>query len=433
LSRRRRKETLAGRFSAAMGIACALLAAGAAAATRQGDGWVVTWTAAPQQPPVDQAQHFTGQTLRLIVRTTLGGSTPRVRISNLYGGTPLRIDAAHLALRTAEADIDPATDRPLLFRGRPSVLIPPHGQALSDPVPLDLSPEADLAISLFLAESVIGSTSHVLAKQTNYVSSEAGDRTGAAHFPIGRKLRSWPFLAGVEVRAARPAATVVAFGDSLIDGDGSTTDRNQRWPNLLAHRLLADGKPLALVNEGIIANRLLRGVAPEMRKEFGGIPGEAGLERFQRDVLAQPGVRCVIVRIGTNDLGFPGAFTPAAKSVSAAELIAGYRRLIALAHRSGLGVFGTTIPPFENATLAPGLYSADKEKVRLQVNDWIRRSRAFDAVVDFDRVLRDPERASRLLPRYDSGDHLHPNDDGYRALAEGVPLSTLWPRCAAHK
>lgn len=416
---------------AAIAATCALLAAGGAGATRHADNWVVTWAAAPQQPPDDQAQHFTGQTLRLIVRTSLGGRTPRVRISNLYGSTPLRIEAAHLALRASEADIDPATDRPLLFHGKPAVLIPPHGEVLSDPVRLDLPPEADLAISLSLPSGVVGSTTHVLAKQTNYVSSQPGDRTGAAHFPVGRKLRSWPFLAAVEVRVARPAAAIVAFGDSLVDGDGSTADRNQRWPNLLAHRLLANGEPLAVVNEGIIANRLLRGIAPEMRKEFGGIPGEAGTERFERDVLAQPGVRCVIVRIGSNDLGFPGAFTPAAEAVSANDLIAGYRRLIARARQRGLFIFGTTIPPFEDATLAPGLYSGGKDAVRQQVNDWIRRGRAFDGIIDFDRMLRDPARPSRLQPRYDSGDHLHPNDEGYRALADAVPLSMLWPRCAA--
>lgn len=416
---------LVRRAAAALAAACAAASAGAAPAAH----WVSTWAAAPQQLSTGGVRHFQAQTVRLIVRTTIGGQGLRVRIDNLYGSRPLRIGAARVALRAIGADIDPATDRPLRFHARTSFEIPAHGAALSDPVVFGLPPEADLAVSLFLPDAA-AETAHVLAKQTSYV-SRPGDWTSAARFPVDGKLGSWPFLSAVSVRAVPAAAAVIVFGDSLVDGDGSTTDRNQRWPDLLAHRLLAEGKPLAPVNEGMIANRLLRGVAPEMRAAFGGIPGEAGLERFRRDVLSQAGARCAIVRIGTNDLGFPGAFTPAAEKVAAADLIAGYRRLIALARRSGLGIFGTTIPPFENATLAPGLYSAGKEKVRIQVNDWIRQSRAFDGIIDFDRVLRDPGRPSRLQPRYDSGDHMHPNDEGYRALAEAVPLSMLWPRCAA--
>ncbi|HEY1606419.1 MAG TPA: SGNH/GDSL hydrolase family protein [Allosphingosinicella sp.] len=409
-----------------LAIACAAARVEAAPAAH----WVATWAAAPQQPPAAGVRHFQAQTLRLIVRTTLGGRVLRVRIGNLYGKEPLRIGTARVALRTAAADVDPATDRPLFFHGRSSVLIPSHGSALSDPVRLELPPEADLAVSLFLPGAAAAETAHILAQQTSYRSS-AGDWSAAAHFPVEGKLHDWPFLSAVEIRAPLAAASVIAFGDSLVDGDGATADRNRRWPNLLAHRLAAAGKPLAVINEGIIANRLLRGVAPEMRAEYGGIPGDAGLERFRRDVLAQPGARCVIVRIGTNDLGFPGAFTPAGESVSAQDLIAGYQRLIALARRNGHFIFGTTMPPFEGATLTPGLYSAAKETVRGQVNDWIRHSRAFDGIVDFDRVLRDPEHPSRLQPRYDSGDHLHPNDNGYGALAEAVPIAMLWPRCAA--
>lgn len=395
--------------------------------------WVATWTAAPQEVPRSQAQHFDAQqTIRMITHVTLGGKSLRVRISNLYGTSSLRIGAAHIAARTDAANVDPDTDRPLTFGGRSSVVIAPHGSAVSDPVSLNVSPEADLAVSLFLPQGAEGATAHVLAKQTNYVAAQSGNLTAAADFPAGRKFHAWPFISSIDVRAPKPSGAVVAFGDSLVDGDGSTTDANQRWPNLLASRLLADGKPLAVVNEGIIANRLLRGVAPEMREKFGGIPGDSALARFDRDVVSQAGVRCVIVRTGTNDVGFPGSLTSTAEGETAAQILDGYERLASEAHARGIAIFLTTIPPFEGAAFAPNYYSPAKELVRQEVNDRLRRSKAFDGLVDFDLVLRDPSQPSRLVHGYDSGDHLHPNDAGYRAVAAAIPLSMLWPRCAAN-
>ena len=394
--------------------------------------WVTTWTAPPQQVPEGQAQHFDRQqTIRLIVRVAIGGQKLRLRISNLYGTTSLNIGAAHVAVRTAGAQIVPSTDRPLTFANQPTASIPGGGSLLSDPVSLDVPSEADLAISLFLPDGALGTTAHVLARQTNYAATQSGDLTGANELAAPRPFRSWPFITGIDVRSAAPAAAVVAFGDSLVDGDGSTTDANQRWPNLLAHRLIAAGEPLAVVNEGIIANRLLRGVAPEMRGKFGGIPGDSALDRFGRDVLAQSGVRCVIVRTGTNDLGFPGSFTSIGESVSAADILAGYRLLAARAHARGLALFVTTIPPFKGAKVAPSYYSESKERVRQEVNARIRQGGGFDGFFDFDAVLRDPSDPARIDARYDSGDHGHPNDIGYRALADSIPLTRLWPRCAA--
>jgi len=401
---------------------------------RSAEQWVATWTAAPQQLPEAQAQHFDRQqTIRLVVRATIGGQELRLRISNLYGTTPLNIGAAHVALRTAGAQIVPGTDRPLTFGNQPTASIPSGGSVLSDAVSLDVPSEADLAISLFLPDGALGTTAHVLARQTNYAATQTGDLTGANELPAPRPFRSWPFITGIDVRAATPAAAVVAFGDSLVDGDGSTTDGNQRWPNLLAHRLIAADEPLAVVNEGIIANRLLRGVAPEMRGKFGGIPGDSALDRFDRDVLTQAGVRCVIVRTGTNDLGFPGSFASLGESVSAADILAGYRQLAARAHARGLALFVTTIPPFEGAKIAPGYYSESKERVRQEVNARIRHGGGFDGFFDFDAVLRDPSDPARIDARYDSGDHLHPNDIGYRVLADSIPLPRLWPRCAARQ
>jgi lysophospholipase L1-like esterase len=394
--------------------------------------WVATWAAAPQEIPDDQAQHFDrAQTIRLIVHLTLGGHTLRLRISNLYGATSLHIGAAHVALRGGGAQIEAGTDRPLMFGTRRSVSIPSGESLVSDAISFDVDPEADLVVSLFLPDGAVGTTGHLLARQTNYAAAQTGDVTGVLEFPIGHSFRSWPFIVGVDVSGARPAAALVAFGDSLVDGDGSTTDANQRWPNLLAHRLIAAGEPLAVVNEGIIANRLLRGVAPEMRGKFGGIPGDAALDRFSRDVLDQAGVRCVIVRTGTNDLGFPGSFASVGESVSAADILAGYRQLAARAHARGLALFVTTIPPFEGAKVGPGYYSESKERVRQQVNARIRHGGGFEGYFDFDAVLRDPSDPARIAAQYDSGDHLHPNDLGYRALADSVPLTRLWPRCAA--
>jgi lysophospholipase L1-like esterase len=418
-------------MSAAKLALLVILASVEPGAAKPTTAWVATWTAAPQEVADAQAQHFDAQqTVRLITHVTLGGQTLRLRISNLYGAAPLDIGAAHVAVRTASAQVDPNSDRPLTFGGRTMIVIPPHGSALSDPVSLDVRPESDLAVSLYLPEGARGVTAHVLAKQTNYAAAKSGDLTAAADFPVGRSFHAWPFVTAVEVRAPRPSAAVVAFGDSLVDGDGSTTDSNQRWPDLLASRLLADGKPLAVVNEGIIANRLLRGVAPEMRAKFGGIPGDSALARFDRDVLSQSGVRCVIVRTGTNDLGFPGSLTPIGESESAERILDGYERLAGRAHARGISIIVTTIPPFEGANFAPSYYSPGKELVRQEVNDRLRRSKAFDGLIDFDLVLRDASRPSRIDARYDSGDHLHPNDAGYRALADSIPLSTLWPRCA---
>jgi lysophospholipase L1-like esterase len=387
---------------------------------------------APEEVPDGQAQHVdAGQTIRLVARVTLGGGQLRLKISNVYGTSRLRIGAAHVALRTSGANIDPTTDRTLTFTSRRSVSIPKGASIVSDPVSLDVPAESDVAVSLFLPAGAIATTTHVLAKQTNYAAARSGDLTAAGEFPAGRPFHSWPFVTAIEVRPPAPASAIVAFGDSLVDGDGSTSDANQRWPNLLAHRLIAAGDAVAVVNEGIIANRLLRGVAPEMRGKFGGIPGESALERFDRDVLSQAGLRCVILRTGTNDLGFPGSFASAGESVSAADILSGYRQLATRAHKHGVALFVATIPPFEAAKVGPGYYSDEKERVREQVNAAIRRGGGFDGVFDFDAIVRDPAHPERIDTRYDSGDHLHPNDVGYRALADSIPLAQLWPRCAA--
>jgi lysophospholipase L1-like esterase len=340
----------------------------------------------------------------------------------------LTIGSAHIARRTAAADIDPTTDRVVKFHGQSSTNVPAGSMVVSDPVELDVPALSDLAISLFLPKATEAKTSHILAKQTNYVSPETGDHTGEATFPVGKTTRSWPLLTGVDVAAPPHGAAIVAFGSSLTDGDGSTTDTNGRFPDVLAERLRKDAKgnaAIGVLNEGIIGNRLLSDSPQQAGSPFGAALGQSGLARFERDVLNQAGVKYVIVGLGINDIAFPGSLTPATDQMSAEKLIAGYRELIARAHKKGVRVVGTTNPPFENSFLKDPpvtFYTPEKEVVRQKVNDWIRTSGEFDGVIDFDEVVRDPSHPTRLLPAYDSGDHLHPNNAGYAASGNAIPL-----------
>jgi lysophospholipase L1-like esterase len=403
--------------------------------------WTGTWGAAPASGPQgDGVESFSEQTVRLIVHTSVGGTQVRIRLSNEFGSTPMRVGAAHIALRKSGADIVPGSDRVLSFGGQATVTLAPGAPAMSDPIDLDVPAMADLAVSLYLPEQVKATTVHAAAHQTSYV-SPAGDFSGKDSFVPARTIGSWPFLTEVDVAGPAPAGVLLTFGDSITDGSVTTPDTNRRWPDLLARRLLAAGMTpappashekakartkgksaasgapvrLGIVNRGIGGNRLLRD--PSGWPPF----GKAGLARFDRDVLAVPGVRYVTVLIGINDIGHPAGSAPAAEAPTAQELIAGYRQLIARAHAQGVAIFGATMTPFEGTTFA-GYYTPEKDAVREAVNQWMRSSGEFDAVLDFDRAVRDPEHPARLLPAYDSGDHLHPNDQGMQALANAVPL-----------
>jgi len=401
----------------------------------QGKQWIGTWATAPQPFMPGGLQTFRNQSLRLIVHTSAGGTKVRITISNTFGDHPLLIGGAHIARRTAAAEIDPTSDRTLMFLGRSSTRVPARSMVVSDPVELDVPALSDLAISLFLPKTTEATTLHILAMQTSYVSSNTGDSTADVKFPVAKTIHSWPFLTGVDVAASPYGAAVVAFGSSLTDGDGSTLDTNRRWPDVLAERLQkdTDGETeVGVLNQGIIGNRLLNDSPGQAGSPFGAALGQAGLARFQRDVLDQAGVRYVIVGLGINDIAFPGSLTPLTERMSPESMISGYRQLIRRAHQKGIRVIGTTNPPFENAFLlvsdtAPPVtfYSPEKEIVRQRVNDWIRSSGEFDDVLDFDAVLRDPNHPTRLLPIYDSGDHLHPNNAGYIAAGNAIPLALL--------
>lgn len=409
-------------------LVCFLLFVSQQAVARQ-KAWIGTWATAPQPFLPASLQTFRNQTLRLIVHTSAGGKKVRIKISNTYGDQPLLIGGAHIARRASAADIDPASDRALMFQGHPSTTVHPGAMAVSDPVELDVPALSDLAISLFLPQPTGAKTSHSLAKQTSYISPETGDSTAAVKFPIAKAIHSWPFLTGVDVEASPRGIAIVAFGSSLTDGDGTTSDTNRRWPDVLAERLQKDagGKAeVSVLNEGIIGNRLLYDSPKGADDPFGAALGQSGLARFERDVLAQAGVKYVIVGLGINDIAFPAfPFTPPSEKVTAEDIIAGYRQLIARAHKKGVRVIGTTNPAFENSAFtepAVTFFTPEREATRQKVNHWILSSGEFDAVIDFDEVLRDPSRPTQLLPAYDSGDHLHPNDAGCIAEGNAVPL-----------
>ncbi|WP_426190873.1 SGNH/GDSL hydrolase family protein [Massilia sp. DWR3-1-1] len=380
--------------------------------------WAGTWGAGPAGPPLDSATAvLNSQTLRLIVHTSVGGSRVRIRLSNEMGSTILRVGSAHIALRAGSAAaIAAGSDRTLTFSGATSVALAPGAAALSDPVALTVPALADLAVSLYLPGAARVSTLHAAATQISYISAP-GNFVNATSFPTQSTTEQWPFLTEVDVSNG---GAFIALGDSITDGLRSWGNYNYRWPDWLARRLQSAGgsnSRLGVVNRGIAGNNLLSNL------QTGSLGGRSALERFDRDVLATAGARFLFVLSGTNDILNSTTSSP----VSADELIAGYRQLIARAHARGIAVFAGTLPPFEGASY----YTAAKELVRQAANNWIRASAEFDGVVDFDQLLRDPANPRRLNPSYDSADHLHPNNAGYQAMGNALPLSWFGGTSAA--
>lgn len=420
-------------------VAVALLAAlaattpASAAPTTQASHprWVGAWSASPQPPnavldPIS-ARGVADQTLRLIVRPHAGGAGLRLRLANTFGDRPVTFGRVEVGRRQSGAALIPGSNHPVTFDGQRSVTIPAGAEARSDPVPLRVQAEQDLAVSLFLPGPTGPATWHWDARQTNYIST-AGDHTrdtGAAAFAT--PVTSWFFLDGLDIRASAARAAVVALGESTTDGANSTIDANHRWTDFLARRLLRlpPGRQESVLNQGISGNRILHD-SPCF--------GVGALARLDRDVLAQAGVRQVVLFQGTNDIGYsnvtpamlpPGWFScfEPNTDVTAAQIIAGYQQIIARVHAKGLTIIGGTLLPFKGGFL----YSTAGDAKRQALNHWIRTSGAFDGVIDFDRALRDPADPLMLLPSYDSGDHMHPSDAGYQAMANAVDVGLLQP------
>ncbi|MFI5892385.1 SGNH/GDSL hydrolase family protein [Actinoplanes sp. NPDC051513] len=419
-----RRELLAIGAGAAVGAATAGVAAPAPAhAHEQGtEAWVATWAAVPTTIPTRGAPTvLDNQTVRHVVHCSTGGDELRIRLTNEFGAAALHVDAVHVALRDgsgASTAIVPGTDRRVTFSGRPDPTIPAGAPVVSDPVRLRLPAGGDLAISLYFAQPTTVTTLAAFAFQDNVIA--AGNVTSVRTVTATATVASDLFLSGVAVRKGG-AAAIVTLGDSITNGANTQNNLNHRWPDLLGARLRAARLDRGIANLGVSGNRLLHDPNPPAGSDaetFANYFGVNGLKRFDRDVLAQPGRRFVVVLLGVNDLGHPGTVAPASEVVSADDLIAGHRQLIARAHEGGLRAYGGTILPFKDDTL--GFYSVENERKRQQLNRWIRTSGEYDGVVDFDKAMGDPADPIRLNPAYDSGDHLHPNDVGMAAMAAAV-------------
>jgi len=401
-----RRRFLRGASALAAGLT---LAPGAVTQTLAAENWTATWGSAPAGPPTSaSALSFNNQTLRLIAHTSIGGNRLRIRLSNEMGSTPLTIGAAWIGITSTYASLVAGSNRQLTFGGRTAITIAPGAPMLSDPVDLAVPAQSDLAVSLYLPGSVTAQTVHDAAFQTNYVSS-AGNYAATAALPIAAGLYSWPFL--TEIDMAVPGSAVVALGDSLTDGALSAGNANHRWSDYLARRLQLESPAVTVgvVNRGLSGNRLLGDAANTP------LAGKDALERFDRDVLATAGVHWLALQLGINDIVFAASSDlPTLQD----EIVLGYRQLIARARTRGIQVLGATLLPFEGFVY----YAPARDTVRQQVNSWIRSSGAFDAVLDFDAAVRDPAQPGRLLAAYDGGDHLHPNDAGFDAIAKSIPL-----------
>jgi len=345
-------------------------------------------------------------------RVSIGGSKLRVRISNAYGTRPLAIGAVYVGLRSTGSALVPGSNRRLTFGSEARATVAAGALVVSDPVELAFAPLSDLAVSVHLPGDLptsFGITGRY-ARQTNYI-SPPGDFAAEEVMPVGRLTDDWYFVCGIDVVAPQETGAVVALGDSLTDANISTHDGHHSWPSQLARRLIARprGRPMAVMNQGLGGNRILHDIR-----------GDSGLRRFDRDVLAQPGVTHTVIMLGTNDLRNRNGKSD--EEVTAPQMIAGLKQFAVRGQARGIKVIGGTLTPFENETFLPGAWNPKREAVRQRVNEWLRGTDAFDAIVDFDRALCDPDHPTRMLPIYDCGDHLHPSDLGYRTLGDAIDL-----------
>jgi lysophospholipase L1-like esterase len=407
------------RFLAIVGfVAICFLARTLARPAAKETVWVASWGASQQIPEPQNAlpsDELRDATVRQIFRLSVGGPALRVRLSNAFGTEALHFTSVHIARAVSPSlpAIDVASDRPLTFAGSADVSVPPGAEFVSDPLEFAVTPLSDVAVTFHLELPPSRETGHPGSRATSYY--EHGNAVSAATMTGAKHVDHWYQISEIDVQAAPGAGTVVALGDSITDGHGATTNGNDRWTDVLAQRLQGSPEPrnIGVSNQGIGGNHLLTdGLGPN------------ALARFDHDVLAPAGVRWVIVFEGVNDLGGlarDGEVSPAEHAAQVQRVVSAFQQIIARAHAHGLRVYGATITPYVGSTYYhPGPLS---ESDRQAVNQWIRGAGHFDAVIDFDSVLRDPEHPERLLPGYDSGDHLHPSPAGYRALGNAVSLA----------
>ena len=378
--------------------------------------WVGTWATAPMAAKnssgklgAEGTDGADGTTLREIAHVSIGGTSLRVVLTNEFGEDPLTVSAAQIALSAGGGGIVAGSSVQLSFSGHPSVVIPPGALVVSDAAPIKVAALSDVAVSLFLPDQPVSVVSrHGFADTTNYL--VPGNAVQDPTLTSPKLFYSWEFLKGIDVKADAASAAIVAFGDSITDGAHSTRDANARWPDVLAKRLAADKRTakLSVLNEGIGGNRILHDNT-----------GPSALARFDRDVIAQDGVKYLIILEAINDIGHAADLKKPYDVVSADDLIAGYVQMAERAHAHGIKVFGATLTPYVGA----GYASPAGEAMRQTLNTWIRTTKEFDGVIDFDVLMRDPQHAEHLRAEYDSGDHLHPNAAGYKAMGESVPVS----------
>lgn len=370
--------------------------------------WLTTWATSPSTLPgqSDPDDAPTEQTLRLIAHTSAGGDSVRIRLSNTHGNGPIVVGAASIALQSEGSSIRSGSSANLSFSGQESVIIAKGAVVFSDPLRYDVPAMTNLSVSLYLPEDAGFLTAHALSNQTNYSAAD-GDQTDALNLDGASETAAWPLLTAIDVISADSLSAIAMVGDSITDGWGSTMSANQRWPNHFARRLFADGaaKNYAVVNAGISGNRVTT--------EGNALFGQNLQARFERDVLALSNVTHMVLMEGINDIGM----SPSASLISSDEIIAGYRQVIARAHARGIKVIGATLTPYEGAAY----YTDEGESVRQEVNAFIRDGEAFDGVIDFEKAVQDPANPTRILPSF-TEDNLHPNDDGYRAMAEIVNI-----------
>jgi lysophospholipase L1-like esterase len=392
-------------------LACILLAAchSAAIGTSPDATWVSTWQGPPQlteprnMPP---APGLPGTSLRQLIHLSLGGAALRLRFSNEYGDAPLRIESAQIARATGRERIDVSTLRAVRFHGDSAITLAPGTFVFSDDIPLAAAPLSDLIVTMYLTQVPAALTGHPGSRTTSFILP--GNHVRDAWFDGATPTEHWYVLSGADVKTAVPSSTVAILGNSIADGRGSGTDKNNRWPDNLARRLQGNSATshVGVVNAGIGGNTVIRG----------GL-GPTALVRYERDILTQRGVRWAIISEGVNDIG--GARGADSSASIARQLIDAYQQMIDKAHARGIRIYGATILPFVGSQYG----SPDHESARATVNNWIRTSGKFDAVIDMDAAMRDPADPTKLRADVDSGDHLHPNENGYRVMAETIDLS----------